>query len=346
MIPPNIPPQNANVTGDEAVDLRFSLRSPDLSPKARQVSGSAENKGGDCIPFSGILSLSPAEPSSNEEAGRQSTSSRISQKKLVELSARLSERDTEILASLKKYRFLLTGQLQRLFFTDKSTKRKNSINTQHTLKKLREYKLIAPLKRQIGGVLGGSSSLIWYLTEPGYRLLRLADAEKYTRKRFEEPSPLFLEHTLAIAETAVQLHDICKDSEDLDLEQVDPEPSCWRPYKYNGRTAYLKPDLFAVTTYDGYEDSWFIEIDLSTESPNTVVEKCKAYISYYNTGIEQLEYDVFPMVVWIVKDKIRKERLRQYIQDGIPNRPKMFLIITPNQLEQMVRQFIDREEIV
>lgn len=192
---------------------------------------------------------------------------------------------------------------------------------------------------------GGSSSLIWHLTEPGERLLHLNDDEKHPRKRFEEPSPLFLEHTLAVAECAVQLTCICRNSEDLNLVSVDSEPSCWRPYRDGGRTVFLKPDLFAVTTYEKYEDRWFIEMDLGTESTAQVVEKCQSYRRYFYTGIEQKRNEVFPLVVWIVPDANRKATLRQRIREALPPQPKMFLVITPDELEKMLRQYIETEEL-
>ena len=84
-------------------------------------------------------------------------------------------------------------------------------------------------KRQ-GGFGGGSTLQVWHLTEAGLRLLSLNDPGVPPRKRFFEPSTMFLEHTLAIAEFAVQLTCLCRDSHDLTLEVLDAEPSCWRRF--------------------------------------------------------------------------------------------------------------------
>jgi len=51
------------------------------------------------------------------------------------------------------------------------------------------------------------------------------------------------------------------------------------------------------------------------------------------------------MVVWLVKDEARKEKLRQYIRENLPPQPKMFLVITPDQIGKMVRNFIEPEEL-
>ena len=157
---------------------------------------------------------------------------------------------------------------------------------------------------------------------------------------------MFLEHTLAIAECVIQLTLICRNSHDLSLETVDTEPSCWRKYKTDGRVYYLKPDIFVVTSYEKYEESWFVEIDLSTESSSQIIDKCNAYLEYFYTGIEQKETGVFPIVTWVVKDKARKEKIKQYIRENIKGQPKMFLVITPDELEKMIRQFLDSNNLL
>ena len=338
-------PETIDKLSHKGVDpeiLRTILRDLEDCPEPAQLSGFSAGNGGDSLPIQGSTSLAAAETPERK--------TRLSQSQLRDLSQRLSSRDKRILATLKKYRFLFTNQIQRLYFTESESKRTNSINANRALKKLREYGIISPLKRRIGGFKAGSSSMIWHLTEGGYRLLAMENAEQHSRKRFEEPSTMFLEHTLAIAETAVQLSTICTASEDISLKIIDPEPSCWRPFKDNGRQVFLKPDLYAVAVTDygydrKYEDNWFIEMDLGTESPTQVVEKCQTYLRYYNTGIEQRKQEVFPMVVWLVKDEARKEKLRQYIRENLPPQPKMFLVITPDQLGKMVRNYIEPEEL-
>ena len=337
-------PETIDKLSHKGVDpeiLRTILRDLEDCPEPAQLSGFSAGNGGDSLPIQGSASSAAAETPERKI--------RLSQTQLRDLSQRLSPRDKSILAALKKYRFLFTNQIQRLYFTESESKRTNSINANRALKKLREYGIIAPLKRRIGGFKAGSSSMIWHLTEGGYRLLAMENAEQHSRKRFEEPSTMFLEHTLAIAETAVQLSAICTASEDISLKTIDPEPSCWRPFKDNGRQVFLKPDLYAATVTDygydrKYEDSWFIEMDLGTEAPTQVVEKCQAYLRYYNTGIEQNAKGVFPVVVWLVKGEARKQKLRQYIRENLPPQPKMFLVITPDQLGKMVRNYIDPSE--
>lgn len=186
---------------------------------------------------------------------------------------------------------------------------------------------------------------VWYLTEAGHRVLTLNDPGFSPRTRFYPPSQQHLRHTLAVAECAIQLTCLCRESEDLDLEQVDTEPPCWRAYEEDGKVNYLKPDLFVITNYDDYEDHWFVEIDLGTESMGVILNKCDQYLHYYYTGIEQKDTGVFPVVVWVVKDEGRKEKIKTAIRENIKDQPKMFLVITPDELEKMIRQFIPSKEL-
>lgn len=306
-----------------------------------QTAGTSQVKrclGSDSIPFQGIPPTSAAEVAPNKTV-------KLSRAQLIKLEESLSARDLSVLQAVRKYKFLTSDQVGRLYFDNCSTKSSQTRNQNLRLKRLADYGLIRALTRRIGGYQGGSSVKIWHLTEPGHRLLALNTPGERKRKRFSEPSPLFLEHTLSIAECVVQLTLICRDSYDLSLDAVDTEPSCWRKYKNGGGVCYLKPDIFVITSYDNYEDRWFVEIDLGTESATQIIEKCNAYLEYFYSGIEQKETGVFPIVTWVVKDKARKDRLRQYIRESLKGHPKMFLVITPDELEKMVRQYMDCQEL-
>lgn len=318
---------------------RPSLRPEFGGEKVAETSEVSNTKGGGSIPLQGIASHSAA------ARPVKSKNTKLTRQQLEEIEARLSARDHAVLQAIRKYRFLTSTQIGRLYITDCSTKTSQTRQQNLLLQRLGGHGLIRPLERRVGGYGGGSTVQVWHLTEAGQRLLTLNDPGAQPRKRFSEPSAMFLHHTLAIAECAVQLICLCRDSEDLSLELVDAEPSCWRKYRDDNRTCYLKPDLFAVTSYDGYEDRWFIEMDLGSESMPQVLEKCNAYLRYYYTGLEQKATEMFPLVVWIVKDSQRKENLKACIRENLQGHPKMFLVITPDELEKMLRQFIDAKEL-
>jgi len=133
-------------------------------------------------------------------------------------------------------------------------------------------------------------------------------SDSQPRKRNFEPSPHFVNHTLAVSELNVQLMGMAG----IAVVDVQFEPNCWRTY--SGNT--LKPDLYAVTSDGEYEDSWFFEIDLATEAPSRILSKCEQYQDYYRSGVEQSDYGVFPKVVWIIPDSKRRDSLQGHIRQS------------------------------
>lgn len=261
---------------------------------------------------------------------------RLSRRQLEEIGLRLSERDIQIITSIKRYRYLMTSQIQRLHFTYAATSTAALRAASRALKKLKGLGLIDALSRRIGGVRAGSGSLVWYITHAGERLIYLQTHTLTPTKRFFEPSPQFLAHTLAVADVAVQLTELSRNTKNLTLTALQPEPECWRTYSEYGDILALKPDLFAITASGQYEDRWFLEVDLATESPNKIIGKCEKYHRYYRTGLEQQEAEVFPLTVWIVPTTDRKERLIAHIREAFQHQPRLFAVITKDELEHLI----------
>src|SRR5262249_8242867 len=129
------------------------------------------------------------------------------------------------------------------------------------------------------------------------------------RRRFVEPSALFLDHSLAIADAHVRLAHAARNGE-LELSTVQIEPACWRRYiGPSGAWHTVKPDLYVVTAGEAFEDCWFLEIDRGTESPAAITRKCRAYEVYFRSGREQQSHGAFPLIVWVAPDQARAERL-------------------------------------
>lgn len=262
---------------------------------------------------------------------------RLSHKRLLELDMALGERDKEALLAIQRHRYLLTGQVQRLAFTDAATATAALRAASRCLKKLRELGLACTLSRRIGGVRAGSGSLVWYLSHAGERLLRLHEHKPVPVRRFFEPSPYFLAHTLAVAEISIQLTELCREH-GTKLTALQPEPECWRSYSERGVHLTLKPDLYAVTVSGEYEDRWFFEVDLDTESPAKVIEKCQRYHQYYRSGLEQKASGVFPLTVWIVPGTERRDRLISAIRTAFDKQPRLFAVITGDELGRLILQ--------
>ena len=105
----------------------------------------------------------------------------------------------------------------------------------------------------------------------------------------------------------------------------------------------VKPDLYAATATEEYEDRYFIEVDLDTESPAKVIEKCQKYHAYYRSGLEQEKSEMFPLTVWVVPSITRKEKLIRHLREAFDKQAKLFAVITCDELEHLVLDGGDRK---
>jgi hypothetical protein len=263
---------------------------------------------------------------------------RISKPELRRQSALLDSREIEILQTINHVKFITANQLQRIFFTKNQNQATNLRACNRLVNKLKKFGLIASLEQRIGGKRAGSGSTIWTISSAGFQLLRLDEINsmKATRKKLYEPNILFLEHTLAISEVYTRLKELDRKKK-IELLEVQYEPKCWRTFSLKSTSTFLKPDLFArFAQTDEYEEFYFLELDQATEAPSRVVKKCKFYISYYNSGIEQRSNGVFPYVLWITVNEKRREQLIRYIHEYLPKAEMLFRVITIDEFETLI----------
>lgn len=271
---------------------------------------------------------------------------RITKQQLGEIELKLVERDRQIMAMMRLLRFMRTSQVMRLFFISYATTGAALTGTKRNLNRLMRLGLITHFARRIGGIQHGSSEFIWYLTEAGVKLLDLGKETEGKRIRAMEPSPAFLRHTLAVAECYVQFTEICRMAHDMKLNAIAVEPECWRSYQKDGKAQSLRPDLYAETVSGRFEDRWFIEMDLDTESVNDIVEKCRRYQHYYQTEKEQRASGVFPIVLWIVPSQERKDKIIDSIRFNFGKRyPHINLVITPGELWTTLLEGAKKEDL-
>jgi hypothetical protein len=251
---------------------------------------------------------------------------------VADLLLHLSDRDLAVLDSLHELRLLTTELLRRLHFTYErhATEAAAAVAAMRVLGRLETHGLVARLKRRIGGVRAGSSGIVWQLGATGERLLRVLRGEN-KRRRYIEPSALFVDHALAIAELAVCLRELDR-SRALELVTLESEPACWRSFLApHGARSRLKPDLFAITASGEYEDHWFIEVDRATEHPGVVVRKAAVYQRYAATGAHQAEYGLFPVVLWVVPDQKRQQVIAAALTAERGLQRELFRVITKEQ---------------
>jgi hypothetical protein len=244
------------------------------------------------------------------------------------LLQQLSQRDLAIIAGVNQYRFLTTQQVARRHFDvlpDTAIPRRAN----HALARLRSLGVVATLNRRIGGVRAGSAGYVWTVTDVGRQIVAANSSDvRPPRIRAYEPSLAFLEHTLAVAETALVADEAARRGL-CHVEALEVEPEAWRSYVGpTGAIVRLKPDLGMVTEAGGFEDRWFIEVDRDTEPPSRIIAKCLAYERYRATGIEQRDRGIFPATVWIVPSPRRATQLRERIASDSRLLQQNYAVIT------------------
>lgn len=264
----------------------------------------------------------------------------VSKKQLNTLFQATTEREFKILEFLHFAKFSTTTQLNRQFFAELKTDLAAKRAANRVSRKLENEGLIAKLPRRVGGFYreknGGSSESVWYLTDAGYKVLRLKKPKLPPgRKRPPAPNVLFLEHQLMISETATQLCEMEHSGKIVHLE-IAWEPRCWRSFLNGGEPVSLKPDLYAKFTNSGYDGAYFIELDRATESVQKIFKKCQTYVSYFNTGIEEKTTGLTPYIVWVVPNHKRQEQIEKMLREKLPEVSVLFTVIMAEELKMLI----------
>lgn len=261
------------------------------------------------------------------------TNSRRSRQDLRRISSQLSERDWAIVRLLQQHRYATTSQVRRMVFRDHASQAAGTRACVRVLDRLLTQRILTRLERRVGGVRHGSASFVWCLDVIGDRLTR---DQQQGRRRQHEPTSTFLTHTLAVTDIHVQLAEAASTGA-FDLSAVQVETEAWRCYVAPGgvqRT--LKPDLMVTVSTESYDDHWYLEVDLGTESLPVLLRKCSAYEEYRRTGRPQAEHGVFPRVLWLLPTRARVTRLVAAIaaEPKLPDR--LFTCITTDDLLRVV----------
>lgn len=229
---------------------------------------------------------------------------------VAQASQQLSERELAVLENVERFRYLSARQIEDLLFFDHASPLTGARTCRRVLRRLTKATALWRLDRRIGGVRAGSSSFVYGLAPLGYRVLHRDEGARVRRR---EPSLEFLDHTLAIAQIAVDLH--CRartdESEVLDIQT---EPACWRKSTVGLEgVQVLKPDLYVALRSGEFDYHWFVEVDCSTHSAAAVVRKCWLYQRYWATGIEQDRSGLFPQMLLVAPTQRRAGLLQRDI---------------------------------
>jgi hypothetical protein len=254
-----------------------------------------------------------------------SSSVRISARQLERTDRDLSDRDHSILFLLGEVRLATGGQLRRRFFPTSAEGR----TARRALSRLAAWRVLDRLPRQVGGVRAGSDAYIYAVGPAGARLLHRGESR---RRRYDPPGERFQAHTLAITEAMVGLHE-AHHLALLDVLDRQFEPACWRTFTGPmGAAITLKPDLFLRLGVGAFEDRYFIEFDMATESAPTLLAKAKRYLSHYVSGEEQRRHGVYPRVVWAANTERRAAQIEEVLGRLAIPAAQLFMVTTQADL--------------
>lgn len=284
-------------------------------PIARPIALRAAQESGWTSPPSGDASAATDLSSSR--------SSRVSAPQLREIEQSLTNDDLAVVQFISEVRVATGHQLARRLWSAEHPRDIRARAARRALRRLEDWRVIDRLPRRVGGVRGGSTTIVYSLGPVGRRLLIRRGFEA---KRLTAPGDRFIRHTLAITELCVRLAEADIGGE-LDLIELQTEPRCWRPFLgLVGARLILKPDLFARIGAGALEDRWFIEVDLATESAPTITNKAKLYLAHYRSGEEQRRHDVYPRVIWLVPDRHRALQIVAALKGLRPEAERLFSI--------------------
>lgn len=237
--------------------------------------------------------------------------SRVSHTRLVAIAEGLTSVERQALDAVALLKLVSHGQFARLLrFGPDASAASTARMTRRTLAGLTELGVLGRLQRRIGGVRAGSSGHVYYLGPVGQRLLSYLRGDGLVRGRVRPgPGGPFVRHRLSVSELYVRAVDLARTG-DVEILSFDVEPECWRSSLDEfGNRAVLKPDAYLRVAAGAYEDRWFIEVDLGTESRTVLARKARAYLDHFHSGTEQADDGVFPRVLFAVSSEARRAAL-------------------------------------
>jgi hypothetical protein len=202
---------------------------------------------------------------------------------VVELAARLSDREWQILETVNRLKLTTGFQLECLHFADLAGKSRSVVRSR-VLKRLVQACALVPMPHRVSSGARGSGRLVYALDTAGVRLLRLRGSlrdEAHRVRRPGVPGDKFTHHTLAVAEVFTALTEQVRATQLVSLDEFVAEPAAWWP---DGLGGWLKPDAYLVLSSIEVTDHWWVEVDLASEAPSTLRNRFTAYLDFVHRG--------------------------------------------------------------
>jgi hypothetical protein len=255
------------------------------------------------------------------------------------IRTKLTDFEQKILLSLSIRKVMLTGQIVTLCCPEKTPA--TIRQTQRILNKLKDMGLILSRQYRQAGEGYITTSYVWGLSKQGLRVVFYGSPDLKTRLKYwsKKANQHTGNHILAINDTEITLRGLVGDN--FKIEKIVNEPSCWRKFDDDIRDGvWLKPDMYLETSRliddNRYRFRWWLEIDLSTERPHRVLDKCDVYVSYWRN----VQPPTLPVIVWVVPDNIRKKSLEPKIQERFDKIAQIFKVVTVGELSDLMLDWL------
>jgi hypothetical protein len=248
------------------------------------------------------------------------------------------DRDISVLCSLFESRVMTSAHISELHFDGSPEAAKKR------LQKLKAAGWIAQRRRRV------NEPAVHFLTSKGFGLLRKrADLSSYPSlgpASFEKRVPvseLTLRHELEVMDVKSAFYSAVASGNHLNFAQFSTWPILYQFFasrsSYGGSEVLVKPDGF-IRLNEQYEDGrlvehcFFLEVDRSSETQDTLVQRAACYLDYYHSGEFALwngatRQDVkkYPFRVLMVfkNEERRNNTAERLLQHNPPIRKQTFL---------------------
>jgi hypothetical protein len=242
----------------------------------------------------------------------------------------IQQRDFEVLCGLFECRVMTTLHVAALYFEGRREAGKKR------LQKLKAAGLISERGRRV------NEPSVLFLTRKGFALLSnenlLSDYPRLSAAAFEkraDVSALTIRHELEVMDVKAAFYSALKNLEKFSIAEFSTWPrlhefKALRP-GYDTTEVLVKPDGFMrihEKEKDGgvSEHTFFLEVDRSTETQGTLVNRAGCYLDYYKSGgfavangASRSAYKEYPFRVLIVlKSAERRENTADKLLHGNP----------------------------
>lgn len=209
----------------------------------------------------------------------------------------LSYQMQQILILIYRFRFLHTRHIQSLLSQKAYSRNKLRLNILHKTGYITGY--------YTSHITTGRTPTIYTLQKNGIAFIKsLTGMNSYLRKLNNEPLPRYslLPHSLTVADIAVTLTKYCT-SKNLPLKlYTKADIANTKDY------SLIKPDIFLKAG----EISYFIELDMETESEKQMQRKLQAYINHNEKdNWQSYSPELYPCIVFISNSIKRTEALQR-----------------------------------